>query len=109
MVVTMKDTIFWVVMLCISEKAQHFRGIYSIHRMNQAKNQYYSFTLMVCCLASSLTLNMEMIGSSKTCVYSKLHHITTQKAILSVYISLYCIVMIVNVLSCNREVLQLNK
>jgi hypothetical protein len=40
---TMKNTVFWVVMQCSSEKAQHFRGTHYLHlqgwRVRHASNQ----------------------------------------------------------------------
>jgi hypothetical protein len=70
----LKSTAFWVVTLCSSERSQHFKGTYCLHRqvkrISQARKQGKQSA------SYSLTLKMEVICSSKTSLW------TTQKTIL---------------------------
>jgi hypothetical protein len=65
---------FWVLIMCGSEKAQLFTGIYSLcfqgRKESQTTNQQkvklrLILLLLVSCLAYSLTLKMEAICSSE--------------------------------------------
>jgi hypothetical protein len=62
--VTVKTMASWVVMLCSSETAQHFKGTYCLHlqvkRVSQARKQQKQSA------SYSLILKMEVIFSSKT-------------------------------------------
>jgi uncharacterized protein YoaH (UPF0181 family) len=53
-----KSMVFWVVLLCNSEKAQHSTGAYHL--------QLHGQQLLVSCLAYSSTLMVEEISSSET-------------------------------------------
>jgi hypothetical protein len=79
--VNMKSTIFWFVMLCTSERDQHFGRTYHLHlqgfKVSKARNQQkqaarwhtgsaFHLILLVSCLAYSSTAKMVAICSSKT-------------------------------------------
>jgi hypothetical protein len=77
----MKSVIFWIVTLCISEKAQYFRGTYSLHLQCQS--------LPPSCLTYSSTMRMERMYS-RHWAFSKWHSVTIQMTI-PVILKRFCI------------------
>jgi hypothetical protein len=59
MAVTMKGTVFWLVMPCNSERAQRFGGTYRLHLQGRRVSQ--ALNLQVASLDHSSTLKMEVI------------------------------------------------